>query len=111
MGSPGPCDVSFTTARLADRIPVFSKIKGAFGLFHGPAGYAMGIDHRGLHVAVAEEFLDCPNVVVRLQKVSGKTVPEGVGGDTFGEFSPAHSLVECTLDMCLVQMISPQFLG
>ena len=61
-----PCDVFLTTARLASRIPIFSKIKGAPGLFHSPAWYAMGIDHRGLHVAVAEEFLDCPNVVIRL---------------------------------------------
>ena len=96
--------------RLASHSPILSKIKWALGLFYGPAWYAMSIDHRGLHVAMAKEFLDCPNVVIRLQKVSGKTVPKGVGGDAFGELGPAHSLVKRILDMRLVQMISPQFL-
>jgi len=32
----------------------FLEIKRAFGLFHGPAWYAVDVDHRGSHVAVAE---------------------------------------------------------
>lgn len=35
---------------------------------------------------------------------------KGVGSDAFREPGPAHSLVECALNMRLVQMISPQFL-
>ena len=66
----------------------------------------MGIDHGGLHVAVAKEFLDGPNVIIRLQKVSGKTVPKGVGSDAFGESSPAHGFVKRILDMSFVQMIA-----
>ena len=40
----------------------------------------MGINHRSLQVFVAEEFLDCPDVVSLLDEVGGKAVPEGVDG-------------------------------
>ncbi len=68
----------------------YSEIQRALGLFHRPARYAVLINHRVLNVAVAEKLLDRPNVVICLQKMSGKTVAEGVGGDALGEL--------CSLD-------------
>ena len=45
----------------------------------------MGINHRGFHVVMAEEFLDCPNVVAPFQKIRRKGMPKGVAGGTFGK--------------------------
>jgi len=33
------------------------------------------IDHRRAHVAIAEQFLDCPDVVPRFEQVGGEGVP------------------------------------
>jgi hypothetical protein len=46
----------------------------------------MGVDHRGPDVGVAEKRLDRPDVVIRLQEVSGETMAEGVGGDALWFF-------------------------
>jgi hypothetical protein len=70
----------------------------------------VGVDHCGLHVAVAEKLLDRPNVVIGLQKMGCKTVAEGIRSDTLCNFSPAYSPVKRILYMSFVQMISPQFL-
>ena len=77
-------------------LDTLSEIKGAFCLFYGLARDTMGIDHGGLHVAVAKKLLDGPNVEIRLQEVGSKAVAKGVGSDPFSEISPAHGLVERT---------------
>ena len=38
----------------------------------------MGIDHRRPYVAVTEKHLDGTDIIIRLQKVRGETVAEGV---------------------------------
>ena len=38
----------------------------------------MGIDHRCLDVAMAQEFLDRSNIVTAFEQVSGEGMPEGV---------------------------------
>jgi hypothetical protein len=37
----------------------------------------MGIDHGGFHVAMIQEFLDCPNIVAAFEEVSREGVPGG----------------------------------
>ena len=58
------------------------EIRGA-----GHASWAavehMRIDHRGLHVAVAKQLLDCPDVRAPLQQVRGKAVPMTVSAMPF----------------------------
>jgi hypothetical protein len=44
-----------------------------------PAGRGtqnVGVDHRRLHILVAEQFVDCPDVVASHQQVSGKAVAD-----------------------------------
>jgi hypothetical protein len=38
----------------------------------------MGLDHRGPYIAVTEKHLDGADVIIGLQKVSGKAVAEGI---------------------------------
>jgi hypothetical protein len=66
----------------------------------------MSIDHRSPDVAVTKKCLDRTDIVIGLQKVSGKTVAEGMGRNTLGELYPTDSLVRSTLNMSLMQMIS-----
>ncbi len=55
------------------------KIKRAFGLLHCLAWYTMGINHRGPYVTVAEHFLNRPDIIIGLQKMSGKAMAESMG--------------------------------
>ena len=54
---------------------------------------------------MAEKLLDGPNVVIRLQKMSGKTVAEGVGGDALGKLGPPDRCIKGFLDMRFMKMI------
>ncbi len=56
-----------------------SKIERTFRLFHGPARYAMSIDHRRLYIAVAKQFLNRTDIVIGLEQVRCETVAECVG--------------------------------
>ena len=76
------------------RCTVCSKFQWALGLFHCPARDAMGIDHRSSYVAMAEQSLDSPDIVIGLQKVRSETVAEGMRGDPFGELCPTDRLVK-----------------
>ena len=40
----------------------------------------MCIDHRGPYIAVAQQRLNRPNVMARLQQMAGKTVAECIRG-------------------------------
>ena len=61
---------------------------------HGTAIEDVGVDHGGLDVFMAEQFLDCSNIVPILQQMGGKAVPEGVGADALVNFG----LSRCSLD-------------
>ena len=69
------------------------EIRGA-----GHASWAavkhMRVDHRGLHVAVAEQLLDCPDVRAPLQQVRGKAMAKGMAtrwlADTCGAYRGMH---------------------
>jgi hypothetical protein len=55
-----------------------SEIQRTPGLLQRPARYAMRIDHRCPHVAMTQEGLDRPDVVVGLKKMGGEGVTKGV---------------------------------
>lgn len=57
---------------------VISKIQGALHLFDGLTWNAMGVDHRRPDIGMAKQFLNCADIVIGLQKVSGETMAEGM---------------------------------
>ncbi len=57
-------------------------IEGALDAGCATPGY-MSVDHSGFHVFMPKEFLNCANVVVVLQEMSGKAMAQGVRGDMF----------------------------
>ena len=68
----------------------------------------MGIHHRRSDVTVTKKRLNRTDVIVCLQKMSGKRVAEGMGGDALGELRPLDGLVQRQLDVCFMKMIPPQ---
>jgi len=60
----------------------------------------VGVDHGGLHIFVAEKFLDgaAARVVAVFQKVCGERVPKGVAGNALDKFGMlgggAHAFLE-----------------
>ena len=87
-----------------------SEIQRASHLFEGLARNAMGIDHRGPDIAVAQKLLDRADVVIGLQKMRRERVPERVAGDSLGQFSLSDGFVKRLLDMRFVKMISTPLL-
>lgn len=47
----------------------------------------MCINHCSSHIAMPQQFLNRPNVVIGLQEVACKTVAKGMGGSPFSELS------------------------
>ncbi len=43
----------------------------------------MRINHRGLDIFVAEEFLNCANIIASFEQVCGEGVPESVWCNSF----------------------------
>jgi hypothetical protein len=43
----------------------------------------VGVDHGGAHVGVAEQFLDCADIVAVFEEVGGERVAEGVATGVF----------------------------
>jgi len=54
----------------------------------------MRVDHRRLHVRVAEKFLHRADVVPGFQQVCGKRVAEAMAGSVFGEAGGAHGVFD-----------------
>ena len=73
------------------------EIRGA-----GHASWAsvehMRVDHRGLHVAVAEQLLDRTDVRAPFQQVRGKAMAEGMGARWLADPSSAYSGMHRSLD-------------
>jgi hypothetical protein len=88
----------------------YLKIQRALSLFYGSARYAMGIYHRSPYIAVAKERLNCPYVVIGLQKMGRKTVAEGMGGDALREFGATDCLVKRLLNVRFMKMIPSKLL-
>jgi len=45
----------------------------------------VGIDHRGLHVLMPQQFLHRPDVITMREQMRGNAVPNGVAADAFGQ--------------------------
>ena len=62
----------------------------------------MGMDHRGRHVGMPEQLLHGANVVVGLQQVGGKTMPQRMTAHTFVDAtsrgSTLHRFLNCAGD-------------
>src|SRR3990172_713914 len=87
-----------------------SEIQRASRFFHGPARHAVGVDHRGTDIRVAEKRLDRAKVVISLQEVRGKRMSEGVGCNTFRELRLSDCFVKRFLNVRVMEMIpSPLF--
>jgi hypothetical protein len=65
------------------------------------AGWAavedVSVDHGCAHVAVAQEFLDGPDVAVVLQQVRGKRMTQGVTRGSFRDPGPAYGVLDGAL--------------
>jgi hypothetical protein len=85
------------------------KIKRPFGLFDGFVFNCMAINHGSSDIAVTQQFQDRANIIVGLQQVAGKTVPESMGDCAFRDFSPPYGPFDCFLDMGLMGIISSVF--
>ena len=71
----------------------------------GAAVQDMSVDHGGLDVAVAEEFLDGADIVAVFEQVGGKGMAERVAASALRESGFKHSLVDCFLEKGFVEMI------
>jgi len=59
---------------------------------------------------MAKKRLNRADVIICLQQVCGKRMPEGMGSDALGELCSPDSIVKGLLDVSCMQMISPQLL-
>jgi hypothetical protein len=69
------------------------------------------INHGGSYVAVAQELLNRPDIVIPLKQMAGKAVTEGVGRGPFRDLGPSHGPPYCFLDMAVMEVVPPPFLG
>ena len=67
----------------------------------------MGVDHRGTHVRVTQEFLHRSNVVTRFQQVGRKRVAQGMAGGPLGDSRRQDRPFDRSLDRRLVKMMFP----
>lgn len=86
-----------------------SEIQRTFRLFDGLALNSMGVNHRSPDIAVSQQLLNRTNIIIGLQQMAGKTLPEGVGGSPFSKLSLIDRPFYRFLDMGFMQMISPVF--
>ena len=71
----------------------------------------MGVDHRGLDVIVAEQFLDRSDVIPVLKHVRGKRVAERVTTGVLGDPRLADGVLDGALDGRLVDVMASLFAG
>ncbi len=81
------------------------EIERALHLFYSAAWHTMGVNHSSSDVTVTKKRLNCPYIVVGLQKVRGETVTESMGGDALREPGPPDRCVKRLLDMRFMKMI------
>ena len=58
----------------------------------------MSVNHRRANIDVAQEFLDCANVIAGRQQVRGEGMPKRVARDLFGHSSLSYSLHDRLLE-------------
>src|SRR5207247_1070351 len=69
------------------------------------------VDHGRADVLVAEELLDCPNVVAVLQQVGGKGVAERVAAHALGDARPKGGNPDGALEDGFVKVMTSAFAG
>jgi hypothetical protein len=67
----------------------------------------VGVDHGRADVAVAQQFLDGPDVVAGFQQVCGERMPQGVTARRLRNPGCAEGDGERTLDRGLMQVMAP----
>jgi hypothetical protein len=67
-----------------------SKIQRAFCVFDRHGLNRVGIDHCSSEIAVPEQLLNCTNIIIGLEQMAGKTVAEGMGGNSLWNFCLLH---------------------
>ena len=67
----------------------------------------MGVNHRGLYVRVAEQFLHATNVVAGLQQVRGETMTQSMGRGRLEDSRLLHRALEIALESLIVHMVPP----
>lgn len=87
------------------------KVKRAAGILDGGTFHRVGVDHRGFQVAVAQQFLDGPDIEIGLEQMAGETVAEGVGRGPLAEPGLADRLFYRPLHMRFMEVIPPGFPG
>ena len=78
----------FPSARMPHRLAqMYSgrgiKIKRALDFLQWPPFNRVRVNHRCSYIAVAQQRLNRPNVIARLQQMAGKTVAECMRGYAF----------------------------
>ena len=68
------------------------------------------MDHRGLHVIMAQEFLDGSDVVTALQRVRGKGSPELVASSALRQFRLRDRFFHGFLNQGSVDVMAALFL-
>jgi hypothetical protein len=61
------------------------QIEWAYGLFGGYTFHGMRINHGGSEIAVPRQLLDCSEVEVGLEQMTGEAVPRRVGKRSVAE--------------------------
>jgi len=69
------------------------------------------VDHGGADILVAEEFLNCPNVVAVLQLVGGKGVAKHVAAHALGDARSKGGDPDGTLEDGFVKVMTSAFAG
>jgi len=67
----------------------------------------VSVDHGGLDISVAQQFLDGADIIAIFQQVGSEAVPEGMGCDVFGQAGLAGSRPDCTPYAGRVEMVPP----
>lgn len=65
----------------------------------------MGVYHRGVKLLMAQEFLNCPDVIPLFNEIRGKTVPEGINRGMLCYPRPVYSRLKSPLKTSGMYMI------
>ena len=71
----------------------------------------MGIDHGGLDIFMAHQFLDRPDIIAVLQQVGGKTVPKRMARPVLGDPALFDRRLDPTLQILVLDMMPPYYTG
>lgn len=86
------------------------EIRRAGHASRAPIKY-MRVDHRGLHITVAEQLLDRTDVGASLQEVRGKAMAKGMATRWLADPCSAHSGMHRSLDHRWIEVVTPLFIG